>query len=210
MFKEVTLPYMSAGERFGRWVVLEDAAMSKDQILCRCDCGTEKLRYALSLKHGKSRSCGCLKSDILVARNVTHGLTAHPLYGTWLHMIHRCTRPDSPNWADYGGRGIRVCDRWLGDAGVANFIADMGPRPTPRHSLDRIDNSTGYEPGNCAWVTKGEQSRNTRPKIRNAKYGSVLDEIERLRRLVLDLGGDPGAPYRAPTVEVRNRSKGEE
>jgi hypothetical protein len=197
--------YLSSGERYGRWLVLEDAGKGGDMVLCRCDCGTERLRYARQVKNSASRSCGCLKSEATAKRNATHGLSGHPLYGTWLHMVHRCTRPDLPQWADYGGRGIRICDRWLGEDGVANFIADMGPKPTPQHSLDRIDNDGNYEPANCAWTTKAEQSRNTRARVKNSKYVAVLIEIDRLRELVLDLGGEPGEPFQALAVTVRRR-----
>jgi hypothetical protein len=198
--------YLSSGDRYGRWLVLEDARKSTDTVLCRCDCGTERMRLALGVKKiTNSRSCGCLKSELTAKRNGSHGLTGHPLYGTWLHMIHRCTRPDRPSWPDYGGRGIRVCDRWLGDAGIANFIADMGPKPTTLHSLDRLDNDGDYEPGNCAWTTQREQSRNTRPKIRLSVYAAVLADIERLREQVRDLGGDPGIPFQTPAVIARRR-----
>lgn len=200
------MSYLNSGERFGRWLVLEDAGGCSDKVLCRCDCGTERLRGARTVKSAVSRSCGCLTSEVTARRNASHGLSGHPLYGTWLHMIHRCTRPDHPGWLDYGGRGIAVCGRWLGDAGVANFIADMGPRPTALHSLDRLDNDGDYEPANCAWTTKGEQARNTRRKVRNSSYAVVLADIERLRELVRDLGGDPGEQFQEMTAAVRRRS----
>jgi hypothetical protein len=190
------MSYMEAGEQHGRWLIMESVHSGSDYVLCRCECGTEKRRQAYSIKRGLSGSCGCLKSELTAKRNGSHGLSAHPDYGIWLNMVRRCTNPKDAGWADYGGRGIRVCDRWLEDGGVANFIADMGPRPTPSHSLDRLNNDGDYEPANCAWTTKGEQSRNTRPKVRNIKYEVVLGDINRLRELVIDLGGDPGHPYR--------------
>lgn len=201
------MPYMTAGEKHARWTLLEDAVYSTRKVLCRCECGTEKSVAAQSLRSGLSRSCGCLKSEVTAARNASHGLSNHPLYGIWLNMVYRCTKPTDHGWADYGGRGIQVCDRWLGDVGVANFIADMGARPTPQHSLDRLNNNGHYEPGNCAWTTKAEQSQNTRPKIRNTKYAVVLMEIERLRELVRDLGGNPGDPFQELQVKRQRRAK---
>jgi hypothetical protein len=198
--------YLSSGERIGRWLVLEDAAKGGDMVLCRCDCGTVRLRRARVAKRPSSHSCGCLRSEQTAKRNASHGLSGHPLYGMWLNMVRRCTSPGDAGWPDYGGRGIRVCDRWLGDAGVASFVADMGPKPTARHSLDRLDNDGDYEPGNCAWTTKGEQSRNTRPKVRNSRYRAVLADIERLRELIRALGGDPGEPFQEVAVAVRRRS----
>lgn len=88
------------------------------------------------------------------------GAKASPEYNVWNNMKGRCTRPNHPEWPRYGGRGIKVCDRWL--ESFANFFADMGERPSPAHSIDRIDNDGNYEPGNCRWATGDVQNRNNR------------------------------------------------
>ena len=91
--------------------------------------------------------------------NNSHGMTKTPEHYAWCHMKYRCLNPDNKHYSDYGGRGIKICDRWLN---FENFFADMGSRPSPKHSLDRVDNNDNYRPGNCRWATKAEQENNKR------------------------------------------------
>ena len=124
---------------------------------CVCDCGNKIDVTTNSLRRGNTKSCGCQKRDSTVARNTTHGNSKHPLYQRWAGMVQRCRNPNHIGFANYGGRGIKVCERWLN---FENFLADMG-MPAPGESLDRIDPNADYKPENCRWATAAKQSRNT-------------------------------------------------
>jgi hypothetical protein len=128
---------------------------------CRCDCGTEReLRDAV--RHGKPKSCGCIKKLGRARHGYARVGAKTPEYNTWVGMNERCSNPAKKFYSYYGGRGITVCERWRGEHGFENFLADVGPRPSKEHSIDRIDNDRGYEPGNVRWATRVEQMRNRR------------------------------------------------
>lgn len=185
------------GLPFSRLLVVGPAPNSRRgqaRWLCRCDCGTEKVVSASSLKSGTSRSCGCLNEELKRARKTTlrHGHTAangrskrqaSPTYTSWRAMRDRCSKANHHAWENYGGRGIAVCERW---ARFENFLADMGERPDGT-SLDRIDPNGNYEPGNCRWADDVAQRRNQRlspGRVREvlARYETEApDVIARLR-----------------------------
>lgn len=151
--------YLAGGTVSGRLTALEDAAHCTDRVLCRCECGTETRKAAEMVKTGRTKSCGCLRVDA----SKTHGLYRHPLYRIWYGMIWRCSSPNAHEYPAYGGRGITVCERWLGlPDGLLNFAADVGPRPSPDHSIDRRDVDGNYTPANCGWATPPEQYANRR------------------------------------------------
>lgn len=149
--------------KFHRLTVLERAAQEEKgpvKWLCRCDCGAELVTTSHEITRGRTKSCGCYRSDQFVKMNTKHGMYKSPEYNSWDAMIQRCRNPLGKKYHHYGGRGITVCERWLNS--FDDFYADMGPKPTPKHSIDRIDNDGNYEPGNCRWATQSEQNFNTR------------------------------------------------
>jgi len=155
------------GHRFHRLVVLGRAEPTPGnrgaRWRCKCDCGAETISRSDALKNGRSKSCGCHRAEMggkhVVSMNTTHGSYGTPEYRVWRGMKDRCFNPNSASYADYGGRGITVCDKWVNS--FQAFLADMGPRPDGA-SIDRIDNNKGYESGNCRWADRITQARNKR------------------------------------------------
>jgi len=155
-------PMDLTGQRFGRLVAIKRVSRKPYTLwACRCDCGNNTVVRLGHLRAGATQSCGCLVRET----STTHGQWGTPEYNAWNTMKQRCLNPNNPRWHQYGGRGITVCEQWLP---FENFIADMGQKPSPEHSLDRIDNESGYRPDNCRWATRSEQCRNSR-----ASYNSI-------------------------------------
>ena len=133
----------------------------KRLVACTCRCGKEGVVRPFTLvNRGKVKSCGCLRKINAGRLNLRHGLSRTPEYKVWAWMISRCENRNAAPFGRYGGRGIRVCERWR--RSFFDFISDMGRRPAPSLTLERADNSRGYEPGNCYWATRKQQNRNTR------------------------------------------------
>lgn len=145
------------GKRFGKLVVLDRAEnyLGKySQWKCQCDCGNIVIKRGSKLVSGRTISCGCALIKHGVARKITH-----QEYNSWRSMWRRCTDESYKDFKYWGGRGITVCQEWE-DINV--FISDMGRKPSPSHSLDRIDNDKGYYKDNCRWATQSEQAKNIR------------------------------------------------
>lgn len=160
------------GQKFNYLTVLsrldaKDKAGSK-LFECKCDCGKVVPRAISKVINGAVKSCGCMQAQIvspegeIVNSNFSHGMCGSDVYSIWNSMIARCTNPNGDNWNNYGGRGISVCERWLL---FANFYEDMGDRPLPGLSLERVDNNLGYCPENVVWANSNTQARNKRNTI---------------------------------------------
>lgn len=158
------------GKTFHRLRVLGKGGVKNNnrEWLCICECGQRHSAPASALTHGRIKSCGCLNAELRAARNTVHGLTPRGTfpdgYWVWQAMLRRCDSEKNADFKSYGGRGISVCERWRNS--FTDFIADMGPKPTPKHSLDRKDNDGNYGPSNCRWATAREQRMNQRRMAR--------------------------------------------
>ncbi|KAF0156275.1 MAG: hypothetical protein FD189_1080 [Elusimicrobia bacterium] len=178
------------GQRFGRLTVLAFAGRTpKGEALwrCRCECGRERVVLAYNLRSGGSQSCGCLARELSSKRRLRHGEcrkgreTREHL--VWRMMKARCSNPHNKDFMDYGGRGIRICARWLHS--FPNFLADVGRKPSPAHSIDRKDNDGHYScghcpecvkngwPANCRWATATEQRMNQRRMMGHHRKGKA-------------------------------------
>jgi hypothetical protein len=169
------------GQRFHKWLVLHrepslTTAIKKETYwLCQCDCGITKPVRTRLLVHGESKSCGgCGKGR--------HNKTFSPEYTCWNSMRMRCTNPKNKDWHRYGGRGITVCERWNT---FENFYNDMGSRPTG-YTLDRIDVNGNYEPSNCRWLPKSENTKARRPQsdwVTNPTWSGPIFNLKELQEL---------------------------
>lgn len=168
--------YDMMGQRFGRLTVVEFAEKRGRLFYwkCRCDCGNETAVYGGTLRQGRQVSCGCYNAE----KRTSHGLSRSREYRAWAQMLQRCNNPKSPRFKHYGARGVKVDPAWKDfDA----FIADMGP--SNGLTLDRIDNSGNYEPGNCRWATYGVQNNNYRRNHNLTFGGETLTLTEWSHRL---------------------------
>ena len=148
---------IKSGDKYGRLTIVEEkpSVNGRRYVTTKCDCGNQKNIRLDSLRQGKTTSCGCYNKE----SKRTHGLSYHSLYASYNQMKSRCYNPNRKKYKDYGGRGIKVCDRWLNS--FENFLQDMGERPKGK-TLDRINNDGNYEPNNCRWATIVEQRINQR------------------------------------------------
>lgn len=157
------------GRKINRWLVIGKShqhTKSGAYWLCRCDCGIERMVRGTVLKSALSMSCGCYAREMTTKNKTKIGRNTSE-YGIYYGMLTRCDNENTDNYRNYGGRGIVVCERWRGVDGFDNFMADMGPRPSIKHTLDRYpDNENGnYEPTNCRWATQKQQMRNVRYNV---------------------------------------------
>lgn len=153
------------GQKYGRLTVLALTGRDKHGklVFCECECGSKTIKRAPAIRSGQTLSCGCLAREMNESHGCAHKGKITPEYRAWTNMKERCYNTKAANYSRYGGRGITVCERW---AWFENFLSDMGPKPSPQHTLDRYPNLNGhYEPSNCRWASKAEQTWNRRVTI---------------------------------------------
>lgn len=160
------------GKKINRLKVLDELLERNKHnqiiLLCECECGKIFNTVKGSVLSGSTKSCGCLQKE----KVTKHNMEGTPEYKAWISMRNRCNNPNYKRYQDWGGRGIKVCERW--NSSFENFYSDMGKRPD-KCSLDRIDNSKGYNPENCRWSTMKEQCSNRRSSIRVFYNGNIVD-----------------------------------
>lgn len=181
------------GQRFGRWTVLGFAGRKNFpkgrpayMWLCRCECGTERAVSQQPLCNGGSKSCGCLTNEIRHSIAFVHGGRRTPEYQVWCKIKARCCNPNDIGYENYGGRGIKICDRWLHS--FADFIQDLGERPSNDHSIDRVDVNGDYEPSNCRWALPDVQHNNKRNSVLLEWNGLKLTPAQWGRKLNIRAG----------------------
>ena len=177
-----------SGNKYGRWTVIQFDRVFKGQYywLCRCECGTEKSVYSANLKNKKSLSCGCLAIELASQREKTHGKCKTRIYRLWAGMKTRCTNKKEPAYKFYGGRGVKVCDRWMNS--FEAFYADMGDPPDENSSIERLDVNGDYCPENCTWIDFSKQACNTR--------NNVVIEYRGEKKCVAEWCRTLGLPYK--------------
>lgn len=172
------------GNQYNRLTVIRYFGQGKNnEILweCLCNCGNVTTSTAYRLKSGKKKSCGCFYREERGKPNITHGKSKKGgAYNSWCGMKQRCYYKKNISYHNYGGRGIKVCDRWIGEDGFKNFLEDMGERPSNKHSLDRYPNVNGdYCKQNCRWASREQQAKGMRSNViieyKNEKY--ILVEL---------------------------------
>lgn len=156
------------GEKIGRLQIIKRIESDNKRYVmweCFCDCGKMTNVRTCDLRSGNTKSCGCYRSYVSGSIRKTHGKSSRDNkrvaeYDAWICMKSRCNNKNISNYSDYGGRGIKICERW--EDSFDNFLSDMGEKPSPLHSVERRKNNLGYSPDNCYWATIEEQSRNKR------------------------------------------------
>lgn len=140
--------------------------------LWMCECGKEFVARISHVVYGDTVACGCYAKDINAERK-THGLSSDPLYGVYHGMKCRCLDSNRDSYKYYGGRGIKICDRWIGEHGFENFYSDMAPRPSDEHEIERVDVNKDYCPENCVWIHYSRQAAN-----KSSTVWCVVDGIQ--------------------------------
>lgn len=174
-----------AGKKFGSLTALRatgTASSGDKKWQFQCDCGSLVVATGYAARSGRRIACAACTRKLKPSKRIKHGMTESVEFKTWTGILTRCLNPNSASYNDYGGRGIKVCDRWR--SSFKSFLEDVGPRPSEQHSIDRINNDKGYAPDNCRWATHNEQARNKR----NTVLVDVDGEMKPLSQISEELG----------------------
>lgn len=158
------------GHKYGRLMVDGISHRNARGIIvwdCTCDCGSKVKSYSNNMRSGSAISCGCYQKERVSESHTKHGMSLSLEYKIYIGIKDRCLNHKNSRYMSYGGRGITICDEWLGETGFERFIYDMGKKPFKGASIDRIDNNSGYYNGNCRWADSVTQSHNTRVRCDN-------------------------------------------
>src|SRR3990167_252025 len=170
------------GLQYGRLKIVKYLGDKKYE--CLCQCGTTSYASSSNIRRGNTSSCGCYRKEVAAettkVRSTTHGKSKTPEYRSWRNMQRRCYDKNCSQYVNYGGRGIKVCDKWFKN--FPAFLENVGLRPSAKHSLDRINNDGNYEPNNVRWTSSSEQAKNRREFILRANDVSTMwQELELYR-----------------------------
>ena len=189
-------PISLDGMRFGKLVVVRHAGHIGDRraCLCECDCGIFATVRVECLRGGITKSCGCIRNLRVAALNKTHGKSGTSELKSWSHAKSRVTNQNDKKYPYYGGRGITMCDEWINSA--ETFLQDMGRKPSPKHSLGRIDVNGNYSRANCRWETTSQQAR--------ARTDNVIVDVKGVSMVLKDACLLLGLNYKIASAKMKN------